>query len=164
MTDVFSIPQGNGFYNPPWSLDAAAPEYLAFNKSPKSTESPDVAIVTYCIIFNPEGVAPPKHKARVLLDVPVENLTAVVKSPKLTVLPLVAIVNNSMSVILSDDGEFLPPINKPLVDESPEDALPLFLCAASPKSCAFPVDAIVTKSITLVVVGADPAYITILLP
>ena len=49
MTDVFSIAQGNGFYNPPWSLDAAALEYVAVIKSPKSYAFPSVAIVTYSL-------------------------------------------------------------------------------------------------------------------
>ena len=47
MTDVFSIPQRNGFYNPPCALEqpalALSLEYAEY--SPKSTAVPPVAIL-----------------------------------------------------------------------------------------------------------------------
>jgi len=47
MTDVFSIAQGNGFYNPPCALEqpeaALSLEYAEY--SPKSTDVPPVAML-----------------------------------------------------------------------------------------------------------------------
>ena len=45
MTDVFSIAQGNGFYNPPCAVEKVAYEDLAALISPKSIASPCVAKV-----------------------------------------------------------------------------------------------------------------------
>ena len=46
MTDVFSIAQGNGFYNPPFPFENALSSVLVADKLPKSTASPCVAILT----------------------------------------------------------------------------------------------------------------------
>ena len=47
MTEVFSIAQGNGFYNPPWPFEqpeaALSLEYAEY--SPKSTDVPPVAML-----------------------------------------------------------------------------------------------------------------------
>ena len=41
MTDVFSIAQGNGFYNPPCALDNPnIPLVVEYDMSPKSTAFP----------------------------------------------------------------------------------------------------------------------------
>ena len=51
MTDIFSIAQGNGFYNPPCALEipcATALDGLSV-KSPKSSADPPEAISKYCI-------------------------------------------------------------------------------------------------------------------
>ena len=68
MTDVFSIAQGNGFYNPPFAFDVALPCLLAEVKSPKSVASPTVAKFTYSIMF--VAGSPPANIARVGADVP----------------------------------------------------------------------------------------------
>ena len=51
MTDVFSIAQGNGFYNPPCALEipcGTALDGLSV-KSPKSTAFPPDIISKYCM-------------------------------------------------------------------------------------------------------------------
>ena len=69
MTDVFSIAQGNGFYNPPCPLEFAPIHAPVALMSPKSTESPSVAISLYSIILtDPEtgaGADPPIKTERV---------------------------------------------------------------------------------------------------
>ena len=46
MTDIFSIAQGNGFYNPPCAFEVEVPsERVALPKSPKSMAFPSVDIV-----------------------------------------------------------------------------------------------------------------------
>ena len=60
-----------GFYNPPCALEAAAPlPPLRTDKSPKSTESPSVAICTYCILLLDEGVYPPPYTPRMQFETP----------------------------------------------------------------------------------------------
>ena len=73
MTDVFSIPQGNCFYNPPWPVDMHPlfNKYLDSVKSPKSTAFPCDIISIYSIViltipaYGPEGFHPPPIHPRV---------------------------------------------------------------------------------------------------
>ena len=46
MTDVFSIAQGNGFYNPPCALEIDTAADVETVESPKSTACPPVAMET----------------------------------------------------------------------------------------------------------------------
>ena len=95
MTDVFSIAQGNGFYNPPCAFPIGLCSYLACVRSPKSTAFPSVCMLTYSIPFTgPDGDEsesagdrPPAKTPRVGDAVPVFDLVVVDKSPKLTPFP-----------------------------------------------------------------------------
>ena len=74
--------------------------------------------------------------------------STLIKSPKSTAFPVVAIVINSIEFDHLQEQVYLPPANTPrvLFDAPPLDCL---IASKSPKSVAFPVVAIVKKSIII---------------
>ena len=95
MTDVFSIAQGNGIYNPPCALDnPKIPLGVAYDMSPKSTAFPLVLSAMKSIVFTAVGVYPPAKHPLVGLENPAPAILVEVKSPKSCAFPNVAIVTN----------------------------------------------------------------------
>jgi len=81
-------------------------------------------------------------------------LLATVRSPKSPAVPVVAIVTFSAAFVFG-----CPPENTPRVESEQHPVISPLAITASPKSFAFPVDAIVIKSIVLSNPGeADPEW------
>ena len=86
-----------GFYNPPCALDCASIELEASVKSPKSTASPVVIIITWSIVtVLPSGVFPPPLNILVEFEQHPGVDATVVKSPKSVEFPVDAIVTYSI--------------------------------------------------------------------
>ena len=108
MTDVFSIAQGNGFYNPPCPLEFAPIHAPAELMSPKSTESPSVAISLYSIVVTvDDGPDPPIKTERVGLLVDPFAKPVKPASPHLIAFPNDAIVTLSI-VVVGELGSVYP--------------------------------------------------------
>ena len=123
MTDVFSIAQGNSFYNPPCALEKAQCSYLACVRSPKSAAFPSVCILIYSIPFTgPDGDEsesagdrPPAKTPRVGDPAPFFDLVVVDKSAYRVALPRDANSNlDTYETMVVGDGCTPPPTN-PLV-------------------------------------------------
>ena len=105
-----------------------------------------------------DGVYPPPHTPRVLLETAEEVDLATDKLPNSVALPFVAICIKSIKVLgdVSGEGDLsAPPAHIPLVEfeQAPILYLPI---DKSPKSCASPVVEIVTKVIVLSFAGSYP--------
>ena len=138
-----------------FDVPPASNSVLETVKSPNRFALPVVAIVINSILF-PPPCALAAIKPRVLLDAPDGPLVATVMSPKSVPFPVVAIVTNSILICVSGDaGVFLPAAKNARVgDANPAwSNLPVI---KSPKSVAFPVVAMVTKSILLCGPGVPP--------
>ena len=94
-------------------MEVAVKLFLATVKSPKSTASPSVIIVTIFIVLTLAGpTTPPPVTALTEFEQPAGVSVAAVKSPKLTASPVV--LNVTYSIVLTFPGS-APPKNNPLI-------------------------------------------------
>ena len=106
--------------------------------------------IVFCAVSAGANVPPPNTPRTELLHPP-PDLDVTVESPKSCEVPRVEMVIYSMVLTVAfgeTEAEF--PIQKiPRTDDA-QDSAPVFLVAKSPKSCAVPLPAMVTYSITFI--------------
>ena len=151
MTDVFSIAQGNGVYNPPCALEQPEPSPCSSYRSPKSIASPCVAINMRSITLV-LPLPPPILRPRIESDADCALPFSSVRSPKLIASPKVAIVKKS--IMLEWSGVRPPIATARVLLEAPAGMrLPT---VKSVNLSAFAVVEIVMNSISLTSLGACP--------
>ena len=130
--------------NPLVGLEAPLPFPDPPSKSPKSAAFPSVDIVTNSILLEYAGAVPPKTP--LVYDARQDNAyLATAKSPTSTELPVESIVMYCITFVFAPEPLVSPPAISPLVElDAPLVTPPVTLVIKSPKSCAFPVDDIVT--------------------